>query len=81
MLESGVAIGCSQPASLALLSQINKGYVENGTDEAARTLRRWISDWRAVRRPGFERLKALCKKVGSDWVAQVTLSPSQGIEG
>jgi protein-L-isoaspartate(D-aspartate) O-methyltransferase len=74
-LEANDAMGCSQPRSLALLGQVANSYVESGTDEAAKTLRQWISDWRAAGQPGFDQLKAQCQKVDSNWKVQATLSP------
>ena len=80
MLESGVAIGCSQPGSLALLSLTNAGYVERGTGEASRILRGWISDWRIAGRPSFKQLRAFCEKNETNWKVQVTLSSSSPSE-
>ncbi|HAX79090.1 MAG TPA: hypothetical protein DCY88_25505 [Cyanobacteria bacterium UBA11372] len=68
----GLAIGCSQPGSLALLSLCGEGYAAVGEREAAFKLSDWISSWRAAGRPSFEQLRPVLQYAGRGYQVGLT---------
>ncbi len=69
----GLAIGCSQPGSLALLSLCGEGYAAVGEREAAAKLSDWISSWRAALRPSFEQLRPVLEYTQRGYQVGLTL--------
>ena len=67
---TGQAIGCGNPASLALLSRRGGGLVQAGDDTATRTLARWAEDWRACGQPSFTALRPLLTRTEQGWAVR-----------
>lgn len=70
----GRAIGCSNSESTALLLLRNGLLAEAGDGSATRELIRWIEDWRAHRRPGFEQIKPIVKRTERGWTVRAMLN-------
>jgi protein-L-isoaspartate(D-aspartate) O-methyltransferase len=74
---TGTAFGCSQPGSMALLSVRTAHYVEAGERAAAETLRRWVAQWRAAGRPGFDQVQLRTARQAHGWRVQATMPTRQ----
>jgi hypothetical protein len=74
---TGTTFGCSRPGSMALLSVRTAHYVEAGERAAAETLRRWVTQWRAVRCPGFDQAQLRTARQAHGWRVQATMPTRQ----
>jgi protein-L-isoaspartate(D-aspartate) O-methyltransferase len=74
---TGTAFGCSRPGSMALLSVRTAHYVEAGERAAAETLRRWVAQWRAAGRPGFDQVQLRTARQAHGWRVQATMPTRQ----
>jgi protein-L-isoaspartate(D-aspartate) O-methyltransferase len=71
----GLAFGCGQPGSLALLASRGRAFAESGDSRAGVVLRSWRDAWRARGRPGFERLAPMPERTSRGWRIRAILRP------
>ncbi len=71
--DNGLAFGCSQPRSIALLSLKTSGCVEAGEHSVADVVEHWITEWRAVGCPGFDQLQPLAERGPNGLRVQATM--------
>jgi protein-L-isoaspartate O-methyltransferase len=69
--------GCGQVTVVALLSVRTAHYVEAGERAAAETLRRWVAQWRAAGRPGFDQVQLRTARQAHGWRVQATMPTRQ----
>lgn len=63
----GNGIGCCTPDSLCLLSLRDGAPAGAGSAIATRAVERWLDEWRARGRPGFERLEPVVARAVWGW--------------
>jgi hypothetical protein len=63
---------------MALLSVRAARYVEPGERVAAETLRRWVAQWRALGRLGFDQVQLHMRRLPCAWRVQATMPTTQG---
>lgn len=73
--QLGLAFGCSQPGSLALVASNGDAYAKSGDSHADAILRSWQDAWRGRSQPGFERLLPTPERTSLGWRIRAAFQP------
>lgn len=74
---SGLCVGYSDPAAIALLSLHEGAPFVAGEPHALGSLLEWVGSWRAAGCPGFDRLDAVANPAGPDFAVRARLRCSR----